>query len=62
MRKLSFLLVLLLIVLAPKANACSPCGALSNVTQTINGNFLDLTFSSNAGWQCCYTVNIEIVC
>ena len=62
MRKLSFLLVLMLSILSPKAHACSPCGALSNVTQTINGNTLDLTFSSNAGWQCCYTVNIEIVC
>ncbi len=62
MRKLSFLLVLMLSILAPKAYACSPCGALSNVTQTNNGNTLDLTFSSNAGWQCCYTVNIEIVC
>ena len=62
MRKLPFLLVLILSILAPKANACSPCGALSNVTQTINGNSLELTFTSNAGWQCCYTVNVEIVC
>lgn len=44
------------------ALACSPCGALSNVTQTINGNNLELTFTSNAGWECCYTVQIEIVC
>ena len=42
--------------------ACSPCGALSNVTQNINGTNLELTFTSNAGWQCCYTVQIEIVC
>ena len=42
--------------------ACSPCGALSNVTQNVNGSNLELTFSSNAGWNCCYTVQIEIVC
>lgn len=45
-----------------KLYACSPCGALSNVTQTINGTNLELTFTSNAGWNCCYTVNIEIIC
>lgn len=42
--------------------ACSPCGALSNVTQNLVGTNLELTFTSNAGWNCCYTVNIEIVC
>ncbi len=42
--------------------ACSPCGALSNVTSTVNGSNLELTFTSNAGWDCCYTVQIEIVC
>ncbi|MCE2711135.1 MAG: T9SS type B sorting domain-containing protein [Cryomorphaceae bacterium] len=42
--------------------ACSPCGALSNVTQNLVGTNLELTFTSNAGWQCCYTVEIEIVC
>lgn len=42
--------------------ACSPCGALSNVTQTIVGTNLELTFTSNAGWNCCYNVRIEIVC
>jgi gliding motility-associated-like protein len=42
--------------------ACSPCSALSNVTQNLVGTNLELTFTSNAGWQCCYTVEIEIVC
>lgn len=42
--------------------ACSPCQALTNVTQTINGNDLELTFTSNAGWDCCFTVQIEIIC
>lgn len=42
--------------------ACSPCGALQNVTQTIVGNNLELTFTSNAGWECCYNVQIEIIC
>lgn len=42
--------------------ACSPCGALSNITQTLNGNNLELTFTSNAGWNCCYTVQIELIC
>jgi gliding motility-associated-like protein len=44
--------------------ACSPCNPLSNITQnfSLNGNNLEITFSSNAGWQCCYNVNIEIVC
>src|SRR3989338_5682579 len=44
------------------AFACSPCGALSNVTQNVNGTNLELTFTSNAGWNCCYNVQIEIVC
>lgn len=58
-------LLLLLVSILSFTNvslACSPCGALSNVTQTINGTNLELTFTSNAGWQCCYTVQIEIVC
>lgn len=42
--------------------ACSPCGALSNVTQNLVGTDLELTFTSNAGWNCCYNVQIEIVC
>lgn len=42
--------------------ACSPCQPLSNVTQTINGTNLELTFTSNAGWQCCYVVEIELIC
>ncbi len=42
--------------------ACSPCQPLSDVTQTINGTNLELTFTSNAGWQCCYQVEIELIC
>ncbi len=42
--------------------ACTPCQPLSNVSQNVNGNTLELNFTSNAGWQCCYTVRIEIVC
>ncbi len=60
--KITFLLSIFLVAFNKKALACSPCGALSNVTQTLNGTNLELTFSSNAGWQCCYTVQIEIVC
>jgi gliding motility-associated-like protein len=41
---------------------CSPCGALSNISQNVNGSTLELNFTSNAGWLCCYTVQIEIVC
>lgn len=44
------------------AIACSPCGNLSNVTQTLTGNSLELNFTSHAGWDCCYTVEIEIIC
>ena len=47
---------------SPIVNACTPCQALSNITQTIVGSNLELTFTSNTGWDCCYTVNIEIVC
>lgn len=44
------------------SSACSPCGALSNISSTINGTNLELNFTSNAGWDCCYTVDIEIIC
>src|SRR5574343_364815 len=57
-----FTSILLLVAFVNYSLACSPCGALSNVTQNINGTNLELTFTSNAGWQCCYTVQIEIVC
>lgn len=57
-----FTSTLLLVAFVNYSLACSPCGALSNVTQNINGTNLELTFTSNAGWQCCYTVQIEIVC
>jgi gliding motility-associated-like protein len=60
--KIIFLLSIFLVVFNKKTIACTPCGALSNVTQTLTGTNLALTFSSNAGWQCCYTVQIEIVC
>jgi len=65
MNKITKLLAFLFITLISYTNyvnACSPCGALSNVTQNLNGTNLELTFTSNAGWQCCYTVRIEIVC
>ena len=55
-------LFLLNVITSNKALACSPCGALSDIGQTINGTNLELTFTSNAGWDCCYTVNVEIVC
>lgn len=57
-----FTSIILLVAFTNYSLACSPCGALSNVTQNINGTNLELTFTSNAGWQCCYTVQIEIVC
>jgi gliding motility-associated-like protein len=56
------LILLTLISFEQKSFACSPCGALSNVSQTLNGTTLALEFTSNAGWKCCYTVKIEIVC
>lgn len=55
-------LILCFILVSYNSNACTPCGGLSNVTQTINGTNLELTFTSNAGWDCCYTVEIEIIC
>ena len=60
--KIILLLTIFISALSQRAHACTPCSALSNVTQTLNGTNLALTFSSNAGWQCCYTVEIEIVC
>jgi gliding motility-associated-like protein len=45
-----------------KSIACGPCANLSGITQTLSGNNLALTFTSNAGWPCCYNVTIEIVC
>jgi gliding motility-associated-like protein len=64
MKKLknNLLLFFFLLTFSHTSLACSPCAALSNITQTITGSNLDLTFTSNAGWQCCYTVQIEIVC
>jgi len=59
---LTLLSVLFLFGFSRSTFACSPCSALSNVTQNLNGTNLELTFTSNAGWQCCYTVEIEIVC
>lgn len=62
MKLTSTLLLLTLVFSAQFANACSPCGALSNITQNNTGPTLELTFTSNAGWECCYTVEIEIIC
>lgn len=56
------LLSLVFIFSSINVKACSPCAALSNVTQNLVGTNLELTFTSNAGWDCCYTVDIEIVC
>lgn len=56
------LILLSFILFTFKSIACSPCGALSNITQTIVGTNLELSFTSNAGWDCCYTVEIEIIC
>lgn len=42
--------------------ACSPCSPLSNISQNVNGTDLELNFTSNAGWDCCFTVQIEVIC
>lgn len=57
-----FLIVLSLVFNLRIASACSPCQALSGITQTLVGTNLTLTFTSNAGWACCYTADVEIVC
>lgn len=62
MKIFALLLSLTILAFSNKSLACSPCQALSGITQTINGTNLELTFVSNAGWQCCYNVNIEIIC
>lgn len=62
MKLTAALLFLTLVFYTPFANACSPCGGLSNITQNNTGSTLELTFTSNAGWECCYTVQIEIIC
>jgi gliding motility-associated-like protein len=62
MKNYFFLLLSLSTTFGFRSYACSPCQGLSNISQTLNGNNLELTFSSNAGWECCYNVNIEIVC
>lgn len=65
MRAIQQSIVILFLLFIANNNAvlaCSPCGALSNVTQNVNGSNLELTFTSNAGWECCYTVQIEIIC
>jgi gliding motility-associated-like protein len=60
--KIFYIFSLIAILGSFQTHACSPCQALSNVTQTLNGTNLELTFTSNAGWNCCYTVNIELIC
>ncbi|GEM_PF-1302482 len=56
------LLFAIFLLSASFSMACSPCGALSGISQNINGNNLELSFTSNAGWQCCYNVRIELIC
>jgi trimeric autotransporter adhesin len=56
------LVILLLISLSFRSNACSPCSPLSNVSQVLNGTTLELYFTSNAGWECCYNTSIELIC
>jgi gliding motility-associated-like protein len=62
MKNLSVLIIALFSLTTSVSLACSPCDGLSGITQTVNGNNLELTFTSNAGWQCCYNVNIELIC
>jgi gliding motility-associated-like protein len=62
MRKITALIITLFSLSTSVSLACSPCAGLSGITQTVNGNNLELTFTSNAGWQCCYNVNIELIC
>jgi gliding motility-associated-like protein len=62
MKNLSVLIIALFSLTTSVSLACSPCAGLSGITQTVNGNNLELTFTSNAGWQCCYNVNIELIC
>ena len=42
--------------------ACSPCSPMTALQSSITGNTLTLNFNSNAGWNCCYTAGIEIIC
>lgn len=56
------LILAVTVLLSTTAWTCSPCQPLSGITQNVNGNTLELNFISNAGWKCCYTVRIEIVC
>lgn len=62
MKIVSSLITGILVLSSSISLACSPCAALSNVTQNLVGNNLNLTFTSNAGWNCCYTVQIEVRC
>jgi hypothetical protein len=43
------------------AEACSPWSALG-VSSNVVGTNLQLNFTSNTGWNCCYRVDIEVVC
>ncbi|MFT5860785.1 MAG: hypothetical protein ACI865_002900, partial [Flavobacteriaceae bacterium] len=60
--QLSTLALLTFFLSASSSFACSPCSPLQNVSSTLVGTNLELTFTSNAGWECCYTVQIEIIC
>lgn len=35
---------------------------MTNLQSSITGNTLTLDFNSQAGWNCCYTAGIEIIC
>lgn len=60
--RLTTLTLLTIISSSFSSLACSPCSSLEDVTSTLVGTNLELTFTSNAGWECCYTVQIEIIC
>ena len=54
--------MIIVLLTSNNSKACTPCAQLSNLSTTIIGSNLLLTFTSNAGWSCCYNVNVEIVC
>ena len=62
MKNIKSILLLTLSLKAFVGLSCSPCGVIDNLSQSITGTVITLGFDSNAGWDCCYTGNIEIVC